>query len=284
MGLPRRRHDLEVTSVGYVPRKEAWIKHHFDLFGVGFVVSGRGRFRVGEGVEHALEQGMFFTVYPGPRFFYGPEPGTTWEEYYVCFIGPGAKRLRSYGWFPQEPHPHAVRGLGPLVEIYREMIRVLKRKSPGDADRAALLAERLLLELYTARVPERAAASADPALEAVLEECRARFAEPLDFGDLARRHAMSYSKLRQRCRELVGAPPARYLARLRCEAARELLSDTDLSVKEIATRVGIADPYAFSRVFKRHVQLSPENFRRQAVPWAAKGMRGATSMQGGEEA
>jgi len=269
---------MEVTSVGYVPRKVDWIRHHFDLFGVGLVVSGRGRFRVGDGPEYPVEPGMFFTVYPGPRFFYGPEPGTTWEEYYVCVIGTGAKRVKSYGWFPEDPHPHPVRGLGPLIELYREMIRVLRRGSPGDADRASLLAERLMLELNAARVPERAVAAADASLEALLEECRSRYAEPLDFVELARRHAMSYSKLRQRCRELVGAPPARYLARLRCEAAREFLSDTDMSVKEIAARVGIPDPYAFSRVFKRHVRLSPENYRRQAVPWAIGSKQGGAGV------
>ncbi len=76
---------------------------------------------------------------------------------------------------------------------------------------------------------------------------------------------MSYSSLRQKLRQLTGAAPAQYLTSLRCDAARKLLCSSEFSVKQIAARVGIDDPYAFSRVFKRHVGLSPQNYREGAM-------------------
>lgn len=43
--------------------------------------------------------------------------------------------------------------------------------------------------------------------------------------------------------------------------ARRLLGFTPLSVKEIAARLGYADPFHFSRAFKGATGLSPQAYR-----------------------
>jgi phosphopentomutase len=48
-----------------------------------------------------------------------------------------------------------------------------------------------------------------------------------------------------------------------CEAARELLSGDELSVRECAEILGYSDQFYFCRVFKKHVGLSPAQFRRK---------------------
>jgi AraC-like DNA-binding protein len=44
--------------------------------------------------------------------------------------------------------------------------------------------------------------------------------------------------------------------------ARALLADTDLTVAEVAARVGMADPGYFSRQFRRSHGRSPREWRR----------------------
>jgi two-component system response regulator YesN len=44
--------------------------------------------------------------------------------------------------------------------------------------------------------------------------------------------------------------------------ARQLLTDTDKSITEIALEVGFYDSGYFGRVFRREVGVSPEAYRR----------------------
>lgn len=60
-----------------------------------------------------------------------------------------------------------------------------------------------------------------------------------------------------------------YLINIRMEAAKELLSTTDLKAFEIAERVGFADPNYFSFTFKKHIGISPKEYRnRIAKEWS----------------
>lgn len=83
---------------------------------------------------------------------------------------------------------------------------------------------------------------------------------------LARAAGMSRSSFFARFSELVGEPPAKYLARWRVSVAADLIEREPLSVGELAERVGYASEDAFSKVFKRVMGVSPVEFRRQAHP------------------
>jgi two-component system, response regulator YesN len=52
-----------------------------------------------------------------------------------------------------------------------------------------------------------------------------------------------------------------YLLHIRMEAAKELLRTTDLKAFEIAEKVGYAEPNYFSFSFKKHVGVSPKEYR-----------------------
>ncbi len=52
-----------------------------------------------------------------------------------------------------------------------------------------------------------------------------------------------------------------YLLHIRMEAAKELLRSTDLRALEIAEKVGYAEPNYFSFSFKKHVGMSPKEYR-----------------------
>lgn len=60
----------------------------------------------------------------------------------------------------------------------------------------------------------------------------------------------------------VGKPIIEYLIDERMKDARALLIDRELSVREIAQRVGYDDPNYFSRLFKRKTGYSPLRFRK----------------------
>jgi YesN/AraC family two-component response regulator len=54
-----------------------------------------------------------------------------------------------------------------------------------------------------------------------------------------------------------------YLTRLRLEKARDLLTATDQKNYEVAAAVGYDDPGYFRQVFKKHMRLTPSEYRKQ---------------------
>ena len=52
-------------------------------------------------------------------------------------------------------------------------------------------------------------------------------------------------------------------AKLRVDEGKRLLRTTRLTVRECATRVGIADPANFTRLFRRHENMTPNEYRKR---------------------
>jgi beta-lactam-binding protein with PASTA domain len=52
-----------------------------------------------------------------------------------------------------------------------------------------------------------------------------------------------------------------YLTNIRIERAKELLADSDVSIKEICSEVGYADPNYFSRIFKKVTGVTPTEYK-----------------------
>lgn len=59
-----------------------------------------------------------------------------------------------------------------------------------------------------------------------------------------------------------GITPARYIERLRIEAACRYLVDTSLSLKEIAALCGLGSYDNMRKVFVKHIRISPADYRR----------------------
>jgi AraC family transcriptional regulator, alkane utilization regulator len=85
---------------------------------------------------------------------------------------------------------------------------------------------------------------------------------------LARLAVMSRSAFSSRFRSVVGEAPMRYVTTLRLERARRLLRSTDLTVAEIAKRVGYASDSALSRALKTRTGEAPTDVRRARLTGA----------------
>ncbi len=88
-------------------------------------------------------------------------------------------------------------------------------------------------------------------------------ADDLPLSRLAARAGMSERTFLRRYREATGVTPARAIERLRVEAARQLLADTRLSAKRIATRCGFGSEETMRRNFARLQGVSPQDYRER---------------------
>jgi len=66
-------------------------------------------------------------------------------------------------------------------------------------------------------------------------------------------------------KEVTGYTPIDYSMRLKVQQACTFLDLTDQSVKDVSKRVGIQDPYYFSRVFHKIVGQSPSEYRDSSL-------------------
>lgn len=64
-------------------------------------------------------------------------------------------------------------------------------------------------------------------------------------------------------KEEMGQSFIEYVTGIRIEKAKELLTTTDKSMKEICNAVGYADPNYFSRTFKKNVGYTPTEFKEK---------------------
>ena len=76
---------------------------------------------------------------------------------------------------------------------------------------------------------------------------------------------MSKSSLYLLSRNALGCGVTEYIRQKRMQKACELLTDTSLTIGDIAERVGYADTNYFNKVFKRHTGITPGAFRRNGT-------------------
>ena len=72
---------------------------------------------------------------------------------------------------------------------------------------------------------------------------------------------MSESGFYQHFKEWAGVSPNEYRTNMRISAAKSMLRNSAISVREIAEQVGFSDPYYFSRCFRKAVGCSPRAYR-----------------------
>jgi AraC-like DNA-binding protein len=102
----------------------------------------------------------------------------------------------------------------------------------------------------------------DPALGRAITAVHREPGQPWTVASLAKVAAMSRSAFAARFSEVLGETPMKYVTSWRMHLAQSLLVEEDLSLSELAERMGYESEAAFSRAFKRVNGLSPGAARR----------------------
>ncbi len=86
----------------------------------------------------------------------------------------------------------------------------------------------------------------------------------VSLNELASIACLSVSAFHKTFKESVGVPPLHFIRRQRINEARRLLFTTDLSLGNIADKLGFSDQFSFSKCFKKVCGQSPREYRRTA--------------------
>lgn len=96
----------------------------------------------------------------------------------------------------------------------------------------------------------------------LMSAMRADLAYPWRVDGLALQTGLSTAQLFRHFRQVAGTTPMAWLRDERMVLAKRLVVETDAQIASIGQRCGYADPYHFSRDFKRLAGLSPRGFRK----------------------
>jgi AraC-like DNA-binding protein len=79
--------------------------------------------------------------------------------------------------------------------------------------------------------------------------------------DMALKNNLSASHFSSLFRKATGMSPMDYFIHLKLQKACLQLHSTEIKIKNIALEIGYEDPYYFSRLFKKHMNVSPDVYR-----------------------
>ena len=102
----------------------------------------------------------------------------------------------------------------------------------------------------------------DDAPEEAHREAREEHPQQIQVAELATRLGVSVRTLDRRFRQASGASPRAFWQQRRVRLAKELLEKTNLTIGEIAYRVGYQDAGHFSRLFERELSVPPSQYRQ----------------------
>ena len=89
-----------------------------------------------------------------------------------------------------------------------------------------------------------------------------RLHEILDVGRLAEKMNMSPRNFTRVFTRQTGISPAKYIEKLRVEAARLCMEKSDASLEQIALRYGLGGLVSMRRLFLRHLMVTPSDYKR----------------------
>jgi AraC family transcriptional regulator len=169
----------------------------------------------------------------------------------------------------------------PLTDCFRRLVelhgrgfnwlawRLAAELRASDAA-APLAAEGFALELLAATAREAAIdrnVGRRPIWLGSAEELlRARLADPIGLSELAESVGVNAAHLARVFRARYGVSVGEYGRRLRLDWAAAEISRDDRPIAEIASEAGFADQSHFTRLFRRHVGITPARYREQARP------------------
>ncbi len=102
----------------------------------------------------------------------------------------------------------------------------------------------------------------DQDVEAVCKKILDNPAMHLDMNDLCQMLHCSRAHVYRRFKQHTGRSPQQFAIDMRMQSAHFLLLDSNLSIAQVAQRLGYTDVYFFSRQFKQHHGVSPAAFRK----------------------
>ena len=221
---------------------------------IEYVEEGTGCVHIDSEVFYPSAGDSYFLQQGRSQYYYS-DKDRPWKKYFLNFSGKLATSLaEGYGL---ASHSHFA-GLS----IKEELLAIIEIAKHGEEDptaRIIAILNRIFLKL-------RAHARQDGKGKAIEVRMRefldTKTASKFKIEELCKYVRRSESHAIRTFKQAYGVTPYAYLLEKKLDLAKQLLRDTNLSIREIANKLSFADEYYFSNVFKKRTGMTPSAYRR----------------------
>ncbi|MBR2235890.1 MAG: AraC family transcriptional regulator [Prevotella sp.] len=271
---------LTITTIGYeeigpndpYPTRGHADGYYFDLakgrtlpeYQLLYITEGKGIFHSRTVPEASLKEGDFFMLFPDEWHSYHPMGPSGWKKFWIGFRGRNVDdRVRAGFLSPTKPIYH-VGFHDSIVRLYRSAFNAAMVEEAYAQQLMAGIVNHLIGLMYALErnmeLKNRNQGHFDLINKARLR-IREELESPLTIQQVADDLGMSYSNFRKLFKEYTGLSPATYQQDLRLQRAKELLTTTNMSIKEIAYQLNFDSPDYFSAKFKIKTGRKPSDLR-----------------------
>ncbi len=175
-----------------------------------------------------------------------------------------------YADAPAVPDDLVIREIALTPEIHAHIHRVLELLphccESGIADRIDGLCLQLLIELLLQHGHYGAVSEETERIRKISSYLQMHFTEVLDFDAIARHFGYSPRSFYRHWQQYHGIAPAGYVAQLKLNEAKRLLTESSFSVAAIGKRLGYRSSAYFVYCFRQHTGQTPLQYRKAALP------------------
>lgn len=237
-----------------------------DEYQLLYNAEGEGTFQSTHCPATRIKPGDIFLLFPGEWHTYSPDPHIGWKSYWIGFRGENIDRRVEHGFLSPDKPIYHVGYSNLIISLYDEAYRTAQDEAAYAQQSLAGIVNHLIGVMYS--LERNIILGKNWEHVDMVNRVRLRIRESLEtdvtIQQIAQEMGVSYSSLRKLFKEHTGFAPATYQQSLRLQRAKELLTTTDQSIKEIAYRLNFESPDYFSAKFKSQTGITPSEYRNLA--------------------
>lgn len=259
--------DLYITDIGFYPHA----RFHFRKRNYGskeniliYVNNGSGVVSIGNDT-HLLSKNDFVIIPKNIAHHYSTKEKDAWTIYWVHFDGTKAELLKNYFGRKTTLPAHHTMDEDFRVVLFKDLIHTLSMGYvKSHLEYASMSFQRLLASfLYPAQFLHYQNVKDTDVISKNITFMKKHVGEALTLRELAEQTSLSVAHYSKLFTQKTGFSPIDHFIQLKIQYACQLLDISQLYVKEVAHKVGYQDPYYFSRIFKKVMQMSPLEYRKR---------------------
>lgn len=229
-----------------------------------YTVEGEGEFEsASTGGKIKIKEGDVFLLFPGEWHTYQPNPQIGWKQYWIGFKGKNMDDRVAAGFLQSSKPVYHIGYSTQIISLYKDAMQAAIEEKAYMQQLLAGIVNHLIGLMYALErniMLDKNAAHVNMVMR-VQQHIRESLESTLSIQDIADMLGVSYSTLRKQFKEYTGLSPATYQQDLKLQRAKELLTTTNLSIKEIAYRLNFDSPDYFSAKFKIKTGRKPSEMR-----------------------